>query len=114
MQPLPAGFALSGEFQHLMVSVMPNSNLGAQFRYTFRPDGRFSSDRYVGVTARPGNYAGATVQSRGPLVEGRYHVEGYLIRLEPAGEKPQTHLISTYPGDPTIIWIDGSDYTTRK
>ena len=114
MQPLPAGFALSGEFEHLVNSVTPDSNLGAQFRYSFRPDGRFSSNRFVGVSADLEHYPVVTAQSRGPALEGRYHVDGYLIRLEPAGGKPETHLICTYPGSATIIWIDGSDYTKRK
>jgi len=114
MQRLPAGSALSGEFESVVTSVTRESNFGGRFRYSFRRDASFSSDRSVGVTADRKYYPAVAAQSRGPLLEGRYHVDGYLIRLEPAGGQPETHLISTYPGSSTIIWIDGSGYRKRK
>lgn len=119
MQRLSVGFALSGVYKHLggggNTAVGGPSSLVAQATFTFQPDGRFSSNRYVGFSFNdenaPGPYKGATVQSQGPIVGGRYHVDGYLLRLEPAGGPPESHIIATYPTDPNIIWIDGQGYT---
>ena len=119
MQPLSPGFALSGEYKHLggggNAATGGTSSLVSQGLYTFQPDGKFSSNKYVGFSYHdenaPGPYKGVTVSSPGSVVQGRYHVDGYMIRLEPAGGPPETHLIATYPTDPSIIWIDGQGYT---
>ena len=122
MQRLSPGFALSGKFEHLggggNTAFGGDDMLVTQGFFTFQPDGKFSSNRFSGFSSHQdwsdGTQTGVVTQSHGPVVQGRYHVDGYLLRLEPAGGPPETHLIATYPTDPSIIWIDGQGYTLAK
>lgn len=74
-------------------------------------------DRYVGFSSREirgGPYDRVVVQSGGPVRQGRYHVEGYKLRLEPAGAPSETHMISTYPTDPSININGSTRWATRE
>jgi hypothetical protein len=110
MERLPAGFALSGDYQNLSgggnTAVGGGDILVAAKRYSFRPDGRYSSNRSSSFS-----HPGVITTSKGPVLEGRYHVDGYLLRLEPAAGEPEAHVIATYPTDPSVLWIDGRGYT---
>jgi hypothetical protein len=110
MERLPAGFVLSGDYRYLggggNTVVGGTEMLTAEKRFTFRPDGTYSSDRSSSFSDSV-----AITRSKSPVLEGRYRVDGYLLRLEPAAGRPETHVISTYPTDPSAIWIDGRGYT---
>ena len=110
MERLPAGFALSGDYRY--VGGGGNTVLGGtemlatEKRFNFHPDGTYSSNRLSSFSD-----SGVITRSKNPILEGRYRVDGYLLRLEPAAGQPEIHLISTYPTDPSVLWIDGRGYT---
>jgi hypothetical protein len=111
---LSAGFVLSGNFERLTgggdTAVGGKTMMVGQSRYTFRPDGTFSRDRSGSINTEAVGWQ-TFASSSSPVQQGRYQVDGYLLRLEPAGGQPETHVIATYPTDPSIIWIDGLNYT---
>jgi hypothetical protein len=113
MERLPAGFALSGDYRY--VGGGGNTALGgtemlvAEKRYTFRPDGTYSSNRLSSFSD-----SGVISRSKNPVLEGRYRVDGYLLHLEPAAGQAEIHVISTYPTDPSVLWIDGRGYTRGR
>jgi len=114
---LSAGFSLSGEFERLTgggdTAVGGKTMMVGQSRYTFRPDGSFSRNRSGSINTEA--VGGQTfASSSSPVQQGRYRIDGYLLALEPAAGQPETHVITTYPGDPNIIWIDGLNYTRPK
>ena len=103
----PHGFVLSGDYSRLIGSGGNDLPMVvAQFRYIFRPDGTFSTNGYGAVTG-----AGYPVVAHHPVVEGRYRIEGYLLRLEPDRGPPETHWIVIDPKFLDAIWIDGYGYT---
>lgn len=110
MERLPAGFALSGDYGSLTgagnAAVGGSNVLVAENRYSFRPDGTYSSNRL-----RSFSNPNVITTTKGPALEGHYRVDGYLLRLEPPVGPPETHVIATYPTDPSVLWIDGRGYT---
>jgi hypothetical protein len=109
MQPSTAGFVLSGDYQRLTGggdTYNGNMMVAAQSRYTFRPDGKFSCHGFTAVTGND-----TFVSSPHAVMEGRYRVDGYLLRLEPTGGQPEAHLIVVDPTYLGVIWIDGPGYT---
>ena len=114
---LSAGFALSGNFVRLTgggdTTIGGKTMIMGQSRYTFRPDGTFSRSRSGSINTEAVGWQ-TFASSSSPVRQGRYRVDGYLITLVPDAEKPETHLITTYPGDPANIWIDGLNYTRHK
>jgi hypothetical protein len=114
---LSAGLALSGDFERLTgggdTAVGGKTMMVGQSRFTFRPDGTFSRNGSGSISTEAVGWQ-TFASSNSPVQEGRYQVDGYLLRLEPAGGQPETHLIATYPGDSAIIWIDGLNYTHPK
>jgi hypothetical protein len=111
MPPSSAGFVLSGDYQRLSGggdTYNGNTMVAAVSRYTFRPDGKFSSHGFTAVTG-----SHVYVSSPHPAMEGRYHVDGYVLRLEPAGKQPEAHLIVIDPTYLNVIWIDGPGYTRK-
>jgi hypothetical protein len=117
MDRLPDGFVLSGKFENLSGgggdSVGESGTaLVAQTFYTFRPDGTFSTNRFASVLSKDSYHA--TFNTHSPVVEGRYRIDGYLLRLEPAAGPPETHAVATYPTDPSSLWIDWLNYTRAQ
>jgi hypothetical protein len=113
MERLPAGFALSGDFRYIGggggAAYGGTSVIVQEGRYAFRPNGTYLSDRSNSLIDPH-----VTTRTKGPALEGRYRVDGYLLRLEVPGGRPEIHVISTYPMDPSVIWIDGRVYTHRR
>ena len=113
MQRLSTGFVLSGDFERTTgggdAATGGKTTIMGHARYSFRPDGKFSRTQLGTVDTTAVDYH-TFVSSGNRSQEGRYHIEGYVLTLEPAGGQPETHLIATYPTDPSIIWIDGRGY----
>jgi hypothetical protein len=114
---LSAGFALFGDFERLSgggdTAVGGKTMMVGQSRYAFRPDGTFSRNRSGSINTEAVGWQ-TFASSSSPVQHGRYRVDGYLLTLELAAGKPEIHVITTYPGDPAIIWIDGLNYTRPK
>jgi hypothetical protein len=117
IERLPAGFVLSGKYEYL--SGGGNQSIGggelvvSQRSYAFRPDGKYSGSR-LGFVSSHEEFGSTVARSQSPVLEGRYSVDGYLLRLEPPAGPPETHVFVFDPKDPNTVWIDGHGYTRAK
>lgn len=119
IQGLSAGFVLSGKYENLSgggnTAIGGGELVAAQRGYTFQPDGKYSSSQ-LGFASSTEELDSKTVghtvvRSQSPVTEGRYSVDGYLLRLEPSSRSPETHVLVFDPKDPNTLWIDGHGYT---
>ena len=116
---LSAGFVLNGEYENLSgggnTAIGGGEMIAAERGYTFQPDGKYSSSQLGFASSREelnSKTVGHTVvRSQSPVTEGRYSVDGYLLRLEPSARSPETHVLVFDPKDPKTLWIDGHGYT---
>ena len=117
-KPASPGRRLQGSYTTLEGSSSgPNGSLNLARTIVFHRDGRYETDRFVGVTSTPGASGGAdngtvVVTNQSATRTGTYEIRGFTLILRPDAGAPRYATIVFFEDDPdaSSVLIDDEYY----
>lgn len=115
---LPNGFKLDGLYRRLggggNVAVGGTASVAVWNEFRFESDGRVSQGGGAGGRTEAGNTSVVTRHAAAGR-QGRYRVEGLMLRIRWDDGSEESHVLIADPKDPTgVIWIDGQGHVQRR
>ena len=113
---LPDGFKLNGRFQSLggggNTAYGGSDFFAAWSTFDFLPDGRVVKGGGAGGYSAF-QQASSAFSSVAPERRGRYRIEGLMLNITYDNRTTEQFLIVSDPKDPSVIWLDGTSYTSK-
>ncbi len=113
---LPDGFKLNGRFQSLggggNTAYGGSDFFAAWSTFDFLPDGRVVKGGGAGGYSAF-QQASSAFSSVAPERRGRYRIEGLILNIAYDNKSNEQFLIVSDPKDPSVIWLDGTSYTSK-
>lgn len=113
---LPDGFKLNGRFQSLggggNTAYGGSDFFAAWSTFDFLPDGRVVKGGGAGGYSAF-QQASSAFSSVAPERRGRYRINGLMLEITYDNKASEQFLIVSDPKDPSVIWLDGTSYTSK-
>jgi hypothetical protein len=113
---LPDGFKLNGRFQSLggggNTAYGGSDFFAAWSTFDFLPDGRVVKGGGAGGYSAF-QQASSAFSSVAPERRGRYRINGLMLEITYDNKANEQFLIVSDPKDPSVIWLDGTSYTSK-
>ena len=113
---LPDGFKLNGRFQSLggggNTAYGGSDFFAAWSTFDFLPDGRVVKGGGAGGYSAF-QQASSAFSSVTPERRGRYRINGLMLEITYDNKVNEQFLIVSDPKDPSVIWLDGTSYTSK-
>jgi len=113
---LPDGFKLNGRFQSLggggNTAYGGSDFFAAWSTFDFLTDGRVVKGGGAGGYSAF-QQASSAFSSVAPERRGRYRIEGLMLNITYDNKANEQFLIVSDPKDPSVIWLDGTSYTSK-
>lgn len=113
---LPDGFKLNGRFQSLggggNTAYGGSDFFAVWSTFDFLPDGRVIKGGGAGGYSAF-QQASSAFSSVAPERRGRYRIEGLMLNVTYDNKANEQFLIVSDPKDPSVIWLDGTGYTSK-